>query len=176
MKLTIPNFVTAKIGRHKIRNGRLLHIKDRSSCLFRAPDRTGKSGDSPEILYQQPFTVQLKSNLWCLSLFQSSSQQKKEAKLAQILILIVFFFLFFNLCKVALTVQDLGSLSKLRKCQENKLQFKSPLWATIMISVNHLFLVMNASANIFLFMVTGTQVTMAFFMCSMLTESVNIFY
>ena len=29
-------------------DGRLLLIKDRSSCPFRVPDRTGKSGDSPE--------------------------------------------------------------------------------------------------------------------------------
>ena len=37
-----------EIDRTKIRNGRLLHIKDRSSCPSCAPDRTGKSGDSPE--------------------------------------------------------------------------------------------------------------------------------
>ena len=89
---------------------------------------------------------------------QPSSQQKKEAKLARILILIVFFFLFCNMCKVALTIFDLGSLDNLRICLDNNLQFKSPLWVTIMVSLNHMFLVMNASANIFLFMVTGTQV------------------
>ena len=95
--------------------------------------------------------------------FQATSQQKKEAKLARILILIVFFFMACNSCKLILTLYDLGSMSLIRTCDENNLQFKSPIWVTVLISVNHLFLTMNASANIFLFMVTGTQVSPRFF-------------
>ena len=79
--------------------------------------------------------------------------------MARILILIVFFFMACNSCKLILTLYDLGSMSLIRTCDENNLQFKSPIWVTVLISVNHLFLTMNASANIFLFMVTGTQVS-----------------
>ena len=80
--------------------------------------------------------------------------------MARILILIVFFFLFCNICKVALTAYDLIGLdvNQLRICEEYKLQYKFPLWVKVMNSANHMFLVMNASGNIFLFIVTGTQV------------------
>ena len=100
----------------------------------------------------------------CFSFFQSPNQderkKKKEAKLARILILIVFFFLFCNICKVALTTYDLVGLDvhQLHICEQYKLQYKFPLWVKVMNSVNQLLLVMNASGNIFLFMVTGTQV------------------
>ena len=91
---------------------------------------------------------------------QDERRKKKEAKLARILILIVFFFLFCNICKVALTAYDLIGLdvNQLRICEEYKLQYKFPLWVKVMNSANHMFLVMNASGNIFLFIVTGTQV------------------
>ena len=94
-----------------------------------------------------------------ISIFlQASSQEKKEAKLARILILIVFFFLACNIPKIALTLHDLGSFSFIKTCESKKLQYRFPLWVTMLLSANHVFLVMNASANIFLFMVTGTQV------------------
>ena len=90
--------------------------------------------------------------------FQTSSQQKKEAKLARILILIVFFFLFCNIGKVALTLYDLYNLNKIRICEENRLVIVTPLWVVFTASFNHMLLVMNSSANIFLFLITGTQV------------------
>ena len=61
---------------------------------------------------------------------------------------------------MALTAYDLIGLdvNQLRICEEYKLQYKFPLWVKVMNSANHMFLVMNASGNIFLFIVTGTQV------------------
>ena len=61
---------------------------------------------------------------------------------------------------MVVTAYDLIGLDvdHLRICEEYKLQYEFPLWAKIMTSVNHMFLVMNASGNIFLFIVTGTQV------------------
>ena len=57
-----------------------------------------------------------------------------------------------------LTMYDLRHLGNFAKCQAKHLQFDLPLWVTVLTSANHVFLVMNAAANLFLFMLTGTQV------------------
>ncbi|XP_059088074.1 FMRFamide receptor-like isoform X2 [Tigriopus californicus] len=85
------------------------------------------------------------------------STNRREAKLARILVLLVFSFLFCNLGKLLLNIYDIGSLAKIRTCTEMGLIFRSPQWVISLISVNHLLVVMNSSANLLLFSVIGTQ-------------------
>ena len=59
---------------------------------------------------------------------------------------------------------DLRHLGNFAKCQVKHLQFNIPLWVTVLTSANHVFLVMNAAANLFLFMLTGTQVMYIYYL------------
>ena len=111
-------------------------------------------------------------NNWSFAPFfqNCTSSQKREAKLARTLVAIVFFFLFCNVGKLFVNIFDLGNLGKIEQCHSEDLIFKSPSWVIVAISLNHLLLVMNASANLILIGITGTQFRATLFAMLRLTS------
>ena len=76
MKLKALNFVTADFGPFfrwnwpfRFCDGRLLHIRDRSSCPFRAPGWTVQSGDSPGKVFWHSY-VFMKCTFWKIRPYQ----------------------------------------------------------------------------------------------------------
>lgn len=104
-----------------------------------------------KIIYKMRQTSHIMSNR------DVSSSQKREAKLARTLVTIVSFFLICNVGKLALTIFDRSHQAEIAICENHRMLYKFPTWVTIMTSMNHLLLVINASANLGLIAATGTQ-------------------